>query len=82
MNGNMGFTITSKECEQLHEEYVINDCIYYLLKTKELVDGQMSIDEAIEYLKTKTRFSDEVMREYKKNKVTTAMDWLENNKDN
>lgn len=59
------YTITREECEQLDHEYLINDCIYYLMKSRGLVGGNKTIDEAIEELKTQTRFADEVQGIYK-----------------
>lgn len=64
---NTAFTITSEQCEQIHKEYEINDCLYYLMKSKELVGSEMTIDQAIEELKHRTRFADEVVNIYKKN---------------
>ena len=61
------YTITREQCEQLEKEYLINDCIYYLMKARGFVGGNKTIDEAIEELKTKTRFADEVQEIYKKN---------------
>lgn len=61
------YTITREQCEQLEKEYLINDCIYYLMKSRSLVGGNKTIDEAIEELKTQTRFADEVQEIYKKN---------------
>jgi hypothetical protein len=61
------YTITRKQCEQLEKEYLINDCIYYLMKSRGFVGGNKTIDEAIEELKAKTRFADEVQEIYKKN---------------
>ncbi len=71
------FTITSEQCEQLDKEYLINDCLYYLMKSRDFVSGKVTIDEAIEALKSQTRFADEVVREYKKNRGTLASDYLE-----
>lgn len=59
------YTITREQCEQLEKEYLINDCIYYLMKARGLVGGNKTIDEAIEELKTQTRFADEVQGIYK-----------------
>ena len=59
------YTITREDCEQLEKEYLINDCIYYLMKSRGLVGGNKTIDEAIEELKTQTRFADEVQGIYK-----------------
>lgn len=64
---NTAFTITSEQCEQINKEYVINDCLYYLMKSRELVGSEMTIDQAIEELKHRTRFADEVVNIYKKN---------------
>ena len=33
MELNGAYTITREECEKLEEEYLINDCIYYLMKS-------------------------------------------------
>lgn len=74
MNG--GFSITREQCEQLQKEYVINNCLYYLMKSKDFVSGKITIDEAIEALKKQTRFADEVLTEYKKNRGTFASDYL------
>ena len=74
---NTAFTITSDEINQIHKEYEINDCIYYLMKSKELVGSEMTINQAIEELKHRTRFADEVVRAYKKNIGTLASDYLE-----
>ena len=74
---NESFSITQEECDQLHHEYLVNDCLYYLMKAREFVGGSKTIDEAIEELKTQTRFADEVVREYKKNRGTLASDYLE-----
>lgn len=70
------FTITNEQCEQLNKEYVINDCLYYLMKTKEFIGGTWTIDDAIDELKKKTRFADEVMDVYKKSRPTLASDCL------
>lgn len=70
------FTITREQCEQLQKEYVINDCLYYLMKSKDFVSGKITIDEAIDELKKQTRFADEVLTEYKKNRGTFASDYL------
>lgn len=70
------FTITNEQCEQLNKEYVINDCLYYLMKTKEFIGGTWTIDDAIDELKKKTRFADEVMDVYKKSRPTLASDYL------
>lgn len=70
------YTITQEECEQLEKEYLINDCIYYLMKARSLVGGNKTIDEAIEELKTQTRFADEVQEFYKKNLGGLAQDFL------
>ena len=61
------YTITREQCEQLEKEYLINDCIYYLMKSRSLVGGNKTIDEVIDELKTQTRFADEVQEIYKKN---------------
>lgn len=61
------YTISREQCEQLEKEYLINDCIYYLMKSRGFVGGSKTIDEAIEELKTQTRFADEVQEIYKKN---------------
>jgi hypothetical protein len=70
------YTITREQCEQLDREYLINDCIYYLMKSRSLVGGNKTIDEAIEELKTQTRFSDEVQEIYKKNLGSLAQDFF------
>ena len=64
MEVNGAYTITREECEQLEKEYLINDCIYYLMKSRGLVGGNKTIDEAIEELKLQTRFADEVQEIY------------------
>lgn len=75
---NTAFTITSDEIDQLHKEYEINDCIYFLMKSKELVGGEMTINQAIEKLKHRTRFADEVVNIYKKNNgYARVLDYLE-----
>ena len=74
MENNGAYTITKEECEQLEKEYLINDCIYYLMKSRGLVGGNKTIDEAIEELKTQTRFADEVQEIYKKNLGGLAQD--------
>ena len=76
MEINGAFTITREESEKLEEEYLINDCIYYLMKSRGLVGGNKTIDEAIEELKTQTRFADEVQEIYKKNLGSLAQDFL------
>lgn len=58
------YTITREQCEQLEKEYLINDCIYYLMKSRGFVGGNKTIDEAIEELKLQTRFADEVQEIY------------------
>ena len=58
------YTITREQCEQLEKEYLINDCIYYLMKSRGFVGGNKTIDEAIEELKSQTRFADEVQEIY------------------
>ena len=78
MEVNGMYTITQEECEQLEKEYLINDCIYYLMKSRSLVGGNKTIDEAIEELKTQTRFADEVQEIYKKNLGGLAQDFLNN----
>jgi len=70
------YTITREQCEKLEKEYLINDCIYYLMKSRSLVGGNKTIDEAIEELKTQTRFADEVQEIYKKNLGSVAQDFL------
>ena len=70
------FSITTEECEKLETEYLINDCIYYLMKTRGFVGGNKTIDSAIEELKLKTRFADEVDEIYKKNLGSLASDYL------
>lgn len=74
---NESFSITQEECDQLNHEYLVNDCLYYLMKSRDFVSGKVTIDEAIEALKSQTRFADEVVREYKKNRGTLASDYLE-----
>lgn len=76
MEINGAYTITREECEKLEEEYLINDCIYYLMKSRGFVGGNKTIDEAIEELKVKTRFADEVQEIYKKNLGSLAQDFL------
>ena len=76
MEVNGMYTITQEECEQLEKEYLINDCIYYLMKSRGLVGGNKTIDEAIEELKSQTRFADEVQEIYKKNLGSVAQDFL------
>lgn len=70
------YTITREQCEQLEKEYLINDCIYYLMKSRGFVGGNKTIDEAIEELKSQTRFADEVQEIYKKNLGSVAQDFL------
>lgn len=70
------YTITREQCEQLEKEYLINDCIYYLMKSRGFVGGNKTIDEAIEELKSQTRFADEVQEIYKKNLGSIAQDFL------
>ena len=70
------YTITREQCEQLEKEYLINDCIYYLMKSRGLVGGNKTIDEAIEELKSQTRFADEVQEIYKNNLGSVAQDFL------
>lgn len=70
------FTITQEECIKLHNEYLVNDCLFYLMKTKELIGGTWTIDDAIEELKTKTRFADEVIKIYKGKYGNLAQDYL------
>ena len=76
MEVNGAYTITREQSEQLDKEYLINDCIYYLMKSRSLVGGNKTIDEAIEELKTQTRFADEVQEIYKKNLGSLAQDFL------
>lgn len=76
MENNGAYTITREECEQLEHEYLINDCICYLMKSRGLVGGNKTINEAIEELKTQTRFADEVQEIYKKNLGNLAQDFL------
>lgn len=71
------FTITREESERIEKEYLINDCLYYLIKSKEFVDGSKTINEAIEELGSQTRFKDEILSLYKKNMCYTASDYLE-----
>ena len=71
------YTITREQCEQLNKEYLINDCIYYLMKSRSLVGGNKTIDEAIEELKTQTRFADEVQEIYKKNLGGLVQDFFD-----
>ena len=73
---NESFSITREECEQLDKEYLINDCLYYLMKSREFVGGNTTIDEAIKTLTTQTRFSKDVMDVYKKNHSMLASDYL------
>ena len=73
---NEAYTITREQCEQLEKEYLINDCIYYLMKSRDFVGGNKTIDEAIEELKSQTRFADEVQEIYKKNLGSVAQDFL------
>jgi len=73
---NEAYTITREQCEQLEKEYLINDCIYYLMKSRGFVGGNKTIDEAIEELKSQTRFADEVQEIYKKNLGSVAQDFL------
>ena len=70
------YTITREQCEQLNKEYLINDCIYYLMKSRGFVGGNKTIDEAIEELKSQTRFADEVQEIYKKNLGSVAQDFV------
>lgn len=70
------FSITQEECDQLHHEYLVNDCLYYLMKAREFVGGSKTIDKAIEELKPKTRFADEVQEIYKKNLGSVAQDFV------
>ena len=76
MELNGAYTITREQCEQLEKEYLINDCLYYLMKTRGLVGGNKTIDEAIEELKSQTRFADEVQEIYKKNLGSVAQDFV------
>lgn len=76
MEVNGAYTITREQSEQLDKEYLINDCIYYLMKSRSLVGGNKTIDEAIEELKTQTRFADEVQEIYKKNLGSVAQDFV------
>ena len=76
MEVNGAYTITREECEKLHEEYLINDCIYYLMKARGIVGGNKTINDAIEELKLKTRFADEVQKVYEKNFGNLAQDFL------
>ena len=71
------YTITREQCEQLEKEYLINDCIYYLMKSRGLVGGNKTIDEAIEELKSQTRFADEVQEIYKKNLGGLVQDFFD-----
>jgi hypothetical protein len=77
MEVNGMFTITQEECDQLDKEYLINDCIYYLMKSRSLVGGNKTIDEAIEELKTQTRFADEVQEIYNKNLGGLVQDFFD-----
>ena len=76
MEVNGAYTITREECEKLEEEYLINDCIYYLMKARGIVGGNKTINDAIEELKLKTRFADEVVEQYKKLGGMDAMDYM------
>lgn len=76
MELNGAYTITREECEKLEEEYLINDCIYYLMKSRGFVGGNKTIDEAIEELKAKTRFADEVIKMYKGKYGNLVQDYL------
>ena len=73
---NESFSITQEECDQLQHEYLVNDCLYYLMKAREFVGGSKTIDEAIESLSKQTRFLTEVMEVYKKNNGMSASDYL------
>ena len=72
MEINEVFSITKEECEKLEEEYLINDCIYYLMKARGFVGGNKTIDGAIDELKKKTRFADDVQKLYEKNSRTAS----------
>lgn len=76
MEINGAFTISAEEIKKLHEEYLINACIYYLMKARVIVGGDKTINSAIEELKTKTRFAGEVENLYKKNLASIAQDFL------
>lgn len=76
MEVNGAYTITREECEKLEEEYLINDCIYYLMKSRGFVGGNKTIDEAIEELKAKTRFAHEIQKIYNKNLGNLVQDFF------
>lgn len=76
MKNNVQFTISAEEINKLHEEYLINDCIYYLMKARVIVGGDKTINSAIEELKTKTRFADEVENLYENSLASIAQDFF------
>ena len=57
--GDVSFSITTKESEQLEKEYEINDIIVNLYKALSKV-GNITILEAINLLEKQTRFADEL----------------------
>lgn len=62
--GDVSFSITTKESEQLEKEYEINDIIVNLYKALSKV-GNVTILEALEQLKKQTRFADELDKKLK-----------------
>jgi hypothetical protein len=76
MEVNGAYTISAEESKKLNEEYLINNCIYYLIKARAIVGGDKTINTAIEELKTKTRFAGELENLYEKSLASIAQDFL------
>lgn len=70
------YTITREQCEQLDKEYDINNCLYYIMKARQYVNGDPTLSEAIDQLKKQTRFAEEVQSNYAKKfmQAFTCMD--------
>jgi predicted restriction endonuclease len=66
------FTITAEESRKLNEEYEINDMLTALYKSLRYVSGNTTIKDAIEQLKTKTRFANQVEEIIKKNRFQAS----------
>lgn len=60
------FSITSEQCKQIEEEYLINDIISFLHKAGQRVGYNKTINEAIEELSPQTRFLKELQEKISK----------------
>ena len=77
MENNGAFGITAEESIQIEKEYEINHVIIALDKAKDILGGNVTIEDAIAELYKRTRFADEIKRYIGEQKNLASAAWKE-----